>query len=114
MKTTTLIISQPPLGTLRIAEALRMGVGLTLCGDAVQILFVGDGVYTLLGTEPKRIAAPEYSRHIETLKELGHSLYAERESLEERGIDGMTHEAQIIDRAEVAGLLLESDSVIRY
>lgn len=114
MKTTTVIVSKAPLKTLRVAEALRMGVGLTLYGDAVQILFVGDGVYALLQTEPNKVAMPEYTRHIETLKQLGHRIYAERESLEERGLDRMPHEAEIISRKEVAELLLAGDGVIRY
>jgi sulfur relay (sulfurtransferase) DsrF/TusC family protein len=91
-----------------------MGVGLTLCDDAVQVLFVGDGVYALLQTEPEKVAMPEYTRHIETLKQLGHRIFAERESLDERGIDGPAHEAEIVSRSEAAELLLGSDGVIRY
>jgi len=114
MKTTTVIISQTPLNTLRVAEALRMSVGLTMCDDAVQVLFIEDGVYALLQTEPGRVSMPEYSRHIETLGQLGHRIFAERESLAERGIECMNHEAQVITRAEVAALLLGSDGIIRY
>jgi sulfur relay (sulfurtransferase) DsrF/TusC family protein len=114
MKTTTVIISQAPLGTLRVAEALRMSVGLTLRDDAVQVLFVGDGVYALLQTAPEKVAMPDYIRHIETIKQLGHRILAERESLDERGIDQPTHGAEVISRSEVAGLLIESDGVVRY
>jgi len=114
MKTTTVIISQTPLNTLRVAEALRMSVGLTLCDDAVQVLFIEDGVYALLQTEPGRVSMPEYSRHIKALGQLGHRIFAERESLAERGIECMNHEAQVITRAEVAALLLGSDGIIRY
>ncbi len=114
MKTTTVIISQSPLKTLRVAEALRMSVGLTLCGDAVQVLFMGDGVYTLLDTEPGKVGMPEYARHLETLKQLRHRLFAERESLDERHLDTIHHRAEIISRAESARVLLASDCVIRY
>lgn len=114
MKTTTIIISQPPLKTLRVSEALRMGVGLTLCNDAVQILFMGDGVYALLQTEPDRISMPEYTRHIETLKQLGHRIFAERESLDDRRIDRPAYDPEIVTREQAAELLLGSDGVIRY
>jgi sulfur relay (sulfurtransferase) DsrF/TusC family protein len=114
MKTTTIIISQSPLKSLRAAEALRMGVGLTLCNDAVQVLFEGDGVYAFLQTEPGRIGMPEYSRHLETLRQLGHRIFTERESLGERGVSQLAFEADIIPRSEVARLLLASDFVIRY
>ncbi len=91
-----------------------MSVGLTLCGDAVRVIFVGDGVYTLLHTDPTRIGMPEYSRHVITLKDLGHAIYAERESLEERGLEKISFKPEIVSRAEVTRLLLESDSVVRY
>lgn len=100
--------------TVRVFEALRMGVGLTLCNDAVQVLFIDDGVYAFLGTESKKVAMPEYVRHIETLKQLGHRIYAERESLSERGIDRPAFDPDIIPRSEVPGLLLDCDGVIRY
>jgi len=91
-----------------------MSVGLTLCDDAVQVLFFGDGVYTLLQTDPAHVGLPEYSRHIEALKELGHGLYAERESLNERGLEKVGYETEIIPGAEIARLLTESNFVIRY
>ncbi len=114
MKSTIVIISQPPLATLRVAEGLRTCVGLTLCDGAAHALFIDDGVYALLKTEPERVAMPEYARHIETLKELGHRLYVERESLEERGIEPASCGAEIIPRANIAALLLDSDAVIRF
>lgn len=85
-----------------------------VCDDAVQVLFIEDGVYALLQTEPGRVSMPEYSRHIKALGQLGHRIFAERESLAERGIECMNHEAQVITRAEVAALLLGSDGIIRY
>ena len=114
MKTTTVIISQAPLASLRVFEALRMSVGLTLRDDAVQVLFIDDGVYALLHTEPGGVAMSEYTRHIETLKQLGHRICAERESLAERGIDRPAYEAEVVPREEVPALLLNSDGVIRY
>lgn len=91
-----------------------MSVGLTLCDDAVRVIFVGDGVYALLHTEPAQVGIPEYSRHVETLKQLGHGIYAEQESLKERGLDRISFEPEVVPRAEVARLLLTSDCVIRY
>jgi sulfur relay (sulfurtransferase) DsrF/TusC family protein len=114
MKTTIVLISQSPLKTLRVAEALRMSVGLTLCDDAVQVVFVDDGVYALVGADPARVGMPEYARHVETLGQLGHRLVAERESLEERGIDRLAFTVDTVARAEVPALLVAGDCVIRY
>ena len=91
-----------------------MGVGLTLCDDAVRVLFVDDGVYALLKADPDKVAMPEYMRHIETIKELGHHIYAERESLDERGVEDPAHAPEIVSREEALALILEGDGVIRY
>ena len=91
-----------------------MGVGLTLCNDAVQVLFIDDGVFAFLQTAPDKVAMPEYVRHIETLKQLGHRICAERESLSERGIERPAHEPELVCRSDVPGLLLDCDGVIRY
>ncbi len=91
-----------------------MGVGLTLCSDAVQVVFVGDGVYTLLQTEPGRIGMPEYSRHLKTLKQLGHRVFTEQEALDERSVSRLAFEAEVVPHPEIARLLLASDFVIRY
>ncbi len=91
-----------------------MSVGLTLCDDAVNVLLIGDGVYALLDTEPSLVGMPEYVRHIETLSELGHRIYAERESIEERGLARLQCRAETVSRSRAARLLLESDRIIRY
>jgi sulfur relay (sulfurtransferase) DsrF/TusC family protein len=114
MKTTTILISQSPLKTLRVAEALRMGVGLTLCGNQVQALFIGDGIYSLLHTQPQEVGMPQYLRHIETLRQLRHRILVERESIIERGNPTITVPAEAVSRSDAARLLLESDCVIRY
>jgi sulfur relay (sulfurtransferase) DsrF/TusC family protein len=114
MKTTTVIITQSPLGTVRVAEALRMSVGLTLCNDAVQVLFTDDGVYTLLDTSPGNVKMPAYARHLKTLEQLKQRLFADRESLHERGIETVAGSVAIVSRAEAVRMLLPSDCVIRY
>lgn len=91
-----------------------MSVGLTLCGDEVRVLFVGDGVYSLLQTEPARVGMPEYLRHVETLRQLRHRILAERESIEERRMEKLSFPVELVSRGDVARLLLESDCVIRY
>jgi len=91
-----------------------MGVGLTLRNDAVQVLFIDDGVFALLQTDPDQVAMPEYARHIETLKQLGHRICAEHESLAERGIERPSFEPEIVPRGDVPALLLDCDGVVRY
>ena len=114
MKKVTVIISKSPFNTLRNSEALRMSVGLTLADNAVQVVFVGDGVYTLLDNSPETIDSPELRKHIETLKMLKHQIIAEKESLDERGINNLAYEVEIKSREGIASLITESNAVIPY
>lgn len=108
------VLRQVPVSSLRNAEALRMSVGLTLAENDVTIVFVGNGVYTLLPIEPERLGAPEVDKHMETLGALGCRIVAEAEALEERGIKELAWSAERLPRAEVARLLEEAGAVITY
>lgn len=113
-KQVSVVVRSVPISTVRVAEALRMSVGLTLSGNAVRVVFAGDGVYALLPTAPETVGSQELAKPIETLLRLGHELVAERESLEAREIGPPAYEATQRTRAEIAVLLAESDVVIGW
>jgi len=113
-KRVSVVIRRAPIGTVRTAEALRMSVGLTLGDNAVRVVFAGDGVYALLPTAPETVGAQELAKPIETLRQLGHELVAERESLAARGIGQPAYEVTQRTRAEIAALLAESDVVMGW
>lgn len=114
MKKVAVVLRKTPFGTLRNSEALRMSVGLTLAENAVQVLFVSDGVYMLLPTSPQLVGSPEVAQHLETLKLLGHQLVAEEEALEERGLANLKYDAEIVSRRQIADILAASDVVIPW
>lgn len=113
-KTISVLLRKVPLDTVRNAEALRMSLGLTLRDDRVQVIFLEDGVYTLLNTSPEAIGAPPMARHLETLQGLDCPLVVEKESLEERGLGQILLPVEIKTRAEIAALLAQSNIVISY
>jgi tRNA 2-thiouridine synthesizing protein C len=113
-KMISVILRKAPFRTVKNTEALRMSLGLTLRDDKVQVIFLEDGVYTLLKTSPEAIDSPSLARHIETLQGLDSLFIAELESLEERGIKELSIPVEIKTRAEIAGLLTQSDVVIAY
>ncbi|MBI2955045.1 MAG: DsrE family protein [Chloroflexi bacterium] len=114
MKKAAVVIRKSPFNTLRNSEGLRMSVGLTLAENAVRVIFVDDGVYTLVAAKPEVVGSPEVKKHIDTLRALGHQLIAEKESLDGRGIANLGYRVDIKTRDEIAEIITESDAVIAY
>ncbi|MBI2875264.1 MAG: DsrE family protein [Candidatus Tectomicrobia bacterium] len=113
-KRISILIRKTPFNTARNSEALRMGLGLTLRDDRVQLLFVEDGVYSLIEAHPELIGSPGLRRHLETLQELDCPLIAEKESLDQRRLNPPPPPIEVRSRQEVALLLAQSDIVISY
>ncbi len=91
-----------------------MSLGLTLAENEVRVVFVRDAVYCLLHTLPEKIKSPVFGRHIEMLQTLKCRLIAEKESLEERGVNKAKYNTEVMDRKDILKFIKESDSVITY
>jgi sulfur relay (sulfurtransferase) DsrF/TusC family protein len=114
MKQVAVVIRQAPFNTCRNSEALRMTVGLTLAENAIAVIFGGDGVYTLLPTQPVLIGSLEIDKHLETLQLLNVRLIAEQESLHERHLSQLKWTVERLPRCEIAQLLAESEAIVCY
>ncbi len=91
-----------------------MAVGLTLADNAISVIFIDDGVYTLLPTQPSGIASLEVDKHLETLQLLNVRLMAGEESLADRKLSRLKWDVQRLAHGEVARLLAESEAIICY
>ena len=91
-----------------------MSVGLTLADNDVTVVFMGDGVYTLLPLRPERVGSLEMTKHLETLEAFGCRLVAEAEASEERGLGELGWGAERLGRDDVARLMAEAGAVIAY
>jgi sulfur relay protein TusC/DsrF len=114
MKQVAVVIRHSPFNTCRNSEALRMTVGLTLADNAIAVVFRGDGVYTLLPTQPALIGSLEIDKHLETLQLLNVRLIAEQESLDERQLSQLKWDVERLPRHGVAQLLAESEAMVCY
>lgn len=114
MSKVSVILRGAPFGTRRPAEALRMSVGQTLADNEVRLIFAGDSVYILGDVNPSLIGGGAVQRPLETLRMLGHAIYAEAESLDERGVTPAVPGVERIPRARIAELLAESDVTIAW
>lgn len=115
MKNVVVIIRNSPFNTVRNSEALRMSVGLTLEEDnKITILFIEDGVYLLRETNPNVISSGEIHKHIDTLRLLKHTLAADKESLDSRGIEKLKYNVEILTRTEILDTIAKADVVIPW
>lgn len=91
-----------------------MSLGLTLTDNKVTVVFVEDGVYLPVSPAPEAIGYRDVERHIETLKEVGCELIAEKESLRKRGLLDQRVEVNICSRREIHQIIEQSDRVIAF
>lgn len=114
MKQVAIIIRQPPLGSTKASEALRVAVGQTLRDNAVMVAFIDDGAWATLPLRPEVVKGPELKKHIEALRTLGHHLVVDEESLKARGIDGIEDGIEVKPRRELFTLISKADAVLVF
>ena len=106
--------NRAPYGTIFYTEGLRAALGVTagIEENEVAALFLGDGVYFAL----KDLDRTDTSKYIATLSKQGAPLYAEEESLCERGIrrEDLADDITIIPRVEALKLFQETDCNIDF
>ena len=114
MKKITIIVRNLPMNTRRNAEALRMSVGLTLCGDKVSVIFMDDGVYSAAPAKPELIGAASLKKDFDAFEMLKCTLLADKPSLEKRGIKNPVPNVKVTERDEIVRMITESDIVIPF
>lgn len=114
MKKVTIIVRQPPLGSTKASEALRVAVGQTLSGNQVTVAFLDEGAWAATPLKPEVVRGHELRKHIDTLQTLGHRLVVDKDSLAERGIAQVLPGVELKDRLAVFGLISEANVVIAF
>lgn len=85
-KPVGVLFTKSPFESHELQERLRMAVGLTLGKNAVRIFFSGDGIFSLLKSDPQKFGMPPMAKHIETLAMLKCPIFVLEESLYKRDI----------------------------
>lgn len=114
MKKITVIVRNPPLNTRRNAEALRMGVGLTLRDDRVAVIFLDDGVYSATHLKPELAGFSPLDREFGALSMLKCKLLADKPSMQKRGVRKLIGDVKQAEREEIVRTITESDIVIPF
>ncbi|MBI1821183.1 MAG: DsrE family protein [Nitrospirae bacterium] len=109
-KNVAVIVRTSPFNTLKSVEAFRMGVGLTLEGNHVDILLMEEGVWNAIPASSRKIERPDPDQFIQSLEICGIGAYVDTERLPavfhpkiREGIRGKTKKelVQMIKTAEV-------------
>ncbi len=114
MKKITVIVRNLPLNTRKNAEALRMSVGLTLREDKVTVIFMDDGVYTATHIKPELLNFTPMDKAFEALSMLKCPLFADKPSMQKRGINKLIENVKPAEREEIVRTITESDIAIPF
>ncbi len=114
MKKITVIVKNLPMNTRRNYEALRMSVGLTLCGDNVTVVFMDDGVYSAAPVKPELIGAPTLKKEFEALPMMKCTMFADKPSIDKRRIKNLVPDVKPAGRDEIVRKITGSDIVIPF
>ena len=109
-KNLLVLIRSRPYTTLNSYEALRVAIGLW--EHEVTVLWIGDGVYSLLKGADRRMTAHFHS----DLPDLDVETYAEESALRVRGLDAedLIPGVELADEGKVADLLLEAEASLVF
>jgi tRNA 2-thiouridine synthesizing protein C len=110
-KEVVICLLQPPIGTLYPVEGLRMSVALA--GDMEPItVAMNDGVYAFLKDTDRTM----YQMHFDFIKECELDVFADKKSLDERGLteDDLIEGIEVKSHEEILKLISSVDAVIPF
>ncbi|MFQ6051799.1 MAG: DsrE family protein [Candidatus Hydrothermarchaeota archaeon] len=112
MRTISIVIRRPPYGSLNTEEALRLAVGCTIGDHSVNLIFIGEGVYSILPDQKSAlISQKEIYKDIELLKMTNASFYVYEKDLMKRKIEEVPSFFNKVDLAEIDRIIAKSDFV---
>lgn len=118
MRRVNFLFRKAPYGSVNDVEGFRLCTAFTAMEIETNAIFISDGVFaTMNGGNPEHIGLPSLVGAYKMLPSLNVKLYILKEALEERGIsknDLIETEYKIINRTELAELILQSDFTISF
>lgn len=114
-KTISVISRQAPYGSYRAHQCLDIALAAAVFEQTVNYIFIGDGVYQLLGNQnATSIQSKTLVNALETLDLYGiESVYVDSQSLAERNLtqNDLSLASNIVSRDEIAKIVQSSNSV---
>jgi tRNA 2-thiouridine synthesizing protein C len=114
-KTVSIISRQAPYGSNRAHQSLDIALAAAVFEQTVNYIFMGDGVYQLLGNQnATSIQSKTLVNALKTLDLYGiESIFVDSQSLRERNLipKDLSLKASIVSRDEIAIIVRASNSV---
>jgi tRNA 2-thiouridine synthesizing protein C len=118
VKKILLVIKNPPYGSGRAAEGLRVATAMIAMDVLPEILFIDDGVYCLLKNQkPETAGLKSFGDRLKTLSDLV-GLKASSDSLSQRHLEqadiSEDYEFKALAPREIADLFSQNEAVITF
>lgn len=113
-KRVAVVIRNSPFNTLKSVEAFRMGIGLTLEGNQVDLLLMEAGVFNALPSVSTHIKRPDMNQFIDTLELCGIAVYLESEALPLPFHSKIRPQMTKMSRKELMEVIHRADVVIPF
>ncbi|MGB9721452.1 MAG: DsrE family protein [bacterium] len=116
MKKVIILSFRPPYGSSINAEAFRAGLGLAFSETIVDLILIGDGVYSALKDQnPQQLQMKPMSDVYKNIKDFNINLFIDENSIKERNlkIDELNI-AQIISNEELKERINKADVVLTF
>lgn len=113
-KKVAVILRHSPFNTLKSVEAFRLGIGLTLEGNRVELLLMEEGVWNALFMESGLLGRPDVDQFIQTMELCGVSGYVDSEALPPPYHPKIRGEFKKKTRGELLQIIDQADIVIPF
>jgi sulfur relay (sulfurtransferase) DsrF/TusC family protein len=113
-KNIAVIIRHSPLNTIRSVEAFRLGIGLTLEGNRVDLFLMENGAWNALSISPNSLQRPDVDQFIQSMELCGVKGYVDSIELPPTYLLQIRKEFQIRSKEEMFRIIRQADVVIPF
>jgi len=116
MKKVVILSFKPPYGSSINAEAFRAGLGLAFSETIVDLILIGDGVYSALkGQNPQQLQMKPISDVYKNIADFNINLFIDEDSIRERNLQiNELVPAQIITNDELKERINKADAILTF
>jgi sulfur relay (sulfurtransferase) DsrF/TusC family protein len=113
-KKVAVIIRTSPFNTLKSVEAFRLGIGLTLEGNKVDLLLMEKGVWNSLSGQSRSLERPDVDQFIQSMELCGVNGFVDSETLPTSYHSRIRGEFQKKTKEELLQMIHQADIVVPF